>query len=98
VLDTDLHSFEGHSPGRFECVLMGLHRSGPLPAETGDTAWDYPGNLNCLSVVRQGSQGVLASKPGLCLLVGALEESYDRKSGYLRGRLVTSQRHWPEAP
>lgn len=101
MLDTDLHSFEGHSPGRFECVLMGLHRSGPLPAETGGTAWDYPGNLNYLSVVHElgrGAKEVLASKPGLCLLVGALGESYNRKRGYLRGRLVTSQRHWPEAP
>lgn len=28
VLDTDSHSLEGHSPRRFEPVLMGLHRSG----------------------------------------------------------------------
>lgn len=28
VLDTDSHSLEGHSPWRFEPVLMGLHRSG----------------------------------------------------------------------
>lgn len=28
VLDTDSHSLEGHSPQRFEPVLMGLHRSG----------------------------------------------------------------------
>lgn len=67
-------------------LLMGLHRSGPLPAKTGDTAWDYPGNLTCLWFTSsagwprsafQGAQFTLAW--------WALGESYYRKTGYLGG-------------
>lgn len=86
MFDTDSHSLEDHSPGRFECVLMGLHRSGPLPAETGDNAWNYPGNLNCLWFLSwAGEPRSACQRVWFMLAWWALGESDDRKRGNLRG-------------
>lgn len=84
VLDTDSYILEGYNLGRFACVLMCLHRSGPLPAKTGNAAWNYPGNLNCLWFMSSAGQPRSACQRAWFMLAWwALGENYDRKRGWI---------------